>query len=93
MSDELKRALTPMVASLIFMTAKALRLDIEADREALIAALERDDTFADAILTIGEDTGPSQQRLILWKERYSKLDPAVRRTIVSEALERLRGGG
>ncbi|HEY8313028.1 MAG TPA: hypothetical protein VIG51_02540 [Candidatus Baltobacteraceae bacterium] len=71
-------ALTPLVGSLIFKTARALGLDLDADRAALLAALEGDSLFADA--------GSSD----VWERRYAGLAPGVRRRIVAEAVARLR---
>ncbi|MGZ3498529.1 MAG: hypothetical protein ACXWNK_01520 [Vulcanimicrobiaceae bacterium] len=74
-------ALTPLVGSLIFKTARALGLDLEADRDALVAALERDTLFG------GEG---SPEPADLWEKRYAALAPEIRATIVREAVARLR---
>ncbi|HEY8296566.1 MAG TPA: hypothetical protein VIG32_00890 [Candidatus Baltobacteraceae bacterium] len=71
-------ALTPLVGSLIFKTARALGLDPERDRDALIAALERD-----ALFSAGGATD-------LWERRYAGLQSALRARIVAEAVARLR---
>ncbi|MDQ2872902.1 MAG: hypothetical protein M3R35_07235 [Candidatus Eremiobacteraeota bacterium] len=72
-------ALTPLVGSLIFKTARALGLDLNADREALLEAIERDSLFTGA------------NAADVWERRYAVLDPVLRRRIVDEALARLRG--
>lgn len=72
-------ALTPLVGSLIFKTARALGLDLDADREALVEAIERDSLFTGA------------NAADVWERRYAALNPVLRRRIVDEALARLRG--
>jgi hypothetical protein len=84
--------LTPLVASLIFLTAKSLGLDIEEDRERLIAALERDDLFAREFCT-PPAADEIEDRAARWEQRYTRLDPALRSRVVQEAVKRLRGSG
>jgi hypothetical protein len=84
----LENALTPLVASLIFATSRALGLNVEEQRDALAAAIERDDVFPrkpgePMPETVAGSTGA-------WAERYARLDPTVRKVVVSEALARLK---
>jgi len=81
-------ALTPLVASLIFATSRALGLSVEENRAELIAAVERDDLFpsknGDPMPENGMDPAA------LWGERYARLDPGVRQAVVREAVARLK---
>ena len=81
-------ALTPLVASLIFATSRALGLSVEENRAELIAAIERDDLFA------SKNGEPMPQSGLdpaaLWSERYARLDPGVRQAVVREAVARLK---
>ncbi|MBV9271691.1 MAG: hypothetical protein JO165_11385 [Candidatus Eremiobacteraeota bacterium] len=84
----MENALTPLVASLIFATSRALGLKVEEQRDALAEAIARDDLFP---REVGEpmpetiaDSGAA------WAERYARLDPRVRNVVVTEALARLK---
>jgi len=73
--SNVENALTPLVASLIFATSRALGLSVEEQRDALAAAIERDDVFpskpgAPMPETVSDSTGA-------WAERYARLDPNV----------------
>lgn len=81
-------ALTPLVASLIFATSRALGLSVEENRAELIAAVERDDLFA---FKTGEPMPDNEMDpAALWGERYARLDPGVRQAVVREAVARLK---
>ena len=84
----MENALTPLVASLIFATSRALGLCVEENREARAAAIERDDVFpskpGEPMPEVSSDSGAA------WAERYARLDPNVRKVVVSEALTRLK---
>lgn len=76
------------MASLIFATSRALGLKVEEQRDALAAAIERDDLFPQKPgEPMPETTAGSS---VAWAERYARLDPAVRKVVVTEALARLK---
>jgi len=83
-----ENALTPLVASLIFATSRALGLKVEEHRDEIAAAIERDDLFArKAGEPMPEESADSGTA---WAQRYARLDPAVRKLVVAEALARLK---
>lgn len=84
----MENALTPLVASLIFATSRALGLKVEENRDALAAAIEQDDLFPCKPGEPMPETTPDSTAA--WAERYARLDPAVRKVVVAEALARLK---